>query len=74
MASSRIFLATIPHGRSDVSALIRQSTPTPSGLLAGHLQLRAPFLFGYAKPVPVNFRKLHRRDGTWCWSLRPDPP
>ena len=64
MASSRIFLATIPHGRSDVSALIRQSTPTPSGLLAGHLQLRAPFLFGYAKPVPVNFRKLRspRRD------------
>jgi len=28
------------------------------------LLLRAPFLFGYAKPVPVNFRKLRspRRD------------
>jgi Zn-dependent protease len=24
------------------------------------LLLRAPFLFGYAKPVPVNFRALHR--------------
>jgi Zn-dependent protease len=28
------------------------------------LLLRAPFLFGYAKPVPVNFQKLRspRRD------------
>ena len=28
------------------------------------LLLRSPFLFGYAKPVPVNFRALHnpRRD------------
>jgi Zn-dependent protease len=30
-------------------------------LLPGMLLLaRAPFLFGYAKPVPVNFRALHR--------------
>jgi len=29
--------------------------------------LRSPFLFGYAKPVPVNFRRLHRprRDMVW---------
>jgi Zn-dependent protease len=31
------------------------------------LLLRAPFLFGYAKPVPVNFQKLRspRRDMVW---------
>jgi Zn-dependent protease len=29
--------------------------------------LRSPFLFGYAKPVPVNFARLHnpRRDMVW---------
>src|SRR5215471_355720 len=29
--------------------------------------LRSPFLFGYAKPVPVNFRRLNnpRRDMVW---------
>src|SRR6266704_3466028 len=29
--------------------------------------VRAPFLFGYAKPVPVNFGRLHhpRRDMVW---------
>src|SRR5882757_2994748 len=29
--------------------------------------LRSPFLFGYAKPVPVNFRRLEspRRDMVW---------
>jgi len=29
--------------------------------------VRAPFLFGYAKPVPVDFRRLHhpRRDMVW---------
>ena len=47
--------------------LIRRSTLTPFGtiLLPGILLLlRAPFLFGYAKPVPVNFQKLRspRRD------------
>ena len=33
-------------------------------LLPGLLLAHAPFLFGYAKPVPVNFRQLHqpRRD------------
>src|SRR5690606_26634882 len=31
------------------------------------LLLRAPFIFGYAKPVPVNFARLHnpRRDMVW---------
>ncbi len=31
------------------------------------LVMGAPFLFGYAKPVPVNFRKLHnpKRDMVW---------
>ena len=29
--------------------------------------LRSPFLFGYAKPVPVNFQRLHspKRDMVW---------
>jgi hypothetical protein len=27
------------------------------------LFLRSPFLFGYAKPVPVNFRALRRNTG-----------
>jgi hypothetical protein len=32
------------------------------------LLLHSPFLFGYAKPVPVNFRALRRprRDNTYC--------
>src|ERR1700730_1556920 len=37
-------------------------------LLAGLLLLlRSPFLFGYAKPVPVNFKALRnpRRDMVW---------
>src|SRR5690606_30767183 len=31
------------------------------------LLLKAPFLFGYAKPVPVDFRRLHnpKRDMIW---------
>jgi len=31
------------------------------------LLMQAPFLFGYAKPVPVNFRRLHKpkRDMIW---------
>lgn len=37
------------------------------------LLLRAPFLFGYAKPVPVNFRALRnpRRDMTWVAAAGP---
>ena len=30
--------------------------------------LRSPFLFGYAKPVPVNFgASATSRGATWCW-------
>lgn len=37
------------------------------------LLLRAPFLFGYAKPVPVNFRALAnpRRDMVWVAAAGP---
>jgi Zn-dependent protease len=37
------------------------------------LFLRAPFLFGYAKPVPVNFRALRhpRRDMVWVAAAGP---
>ena len=37
------------------------------------LLLRAPFLFGYAKPVPVNFRALNhpRRDMVWVAAAGP---
>ena len=33
----------------------------------------SPFLFGYAKPVPVNFRALHnpRRDAIWVAAAGP---
>jgi Zn-dependent protease len=37
------------------------------------LLARAPFLFGYAKPVPVNFRRLRnpRRDMVWVAAAGP---
>jgi Zn-dependent protease len=37
------------------------------------LLIRAPFLFGYAKPVPVNFRALRnpRRDMVWVAAAGP---
>src|SRR5260370_22630797 len=37
------------------------------------LLLRSPFLFGYAKPVPVNFRALRnpRRDMVWVAAAGP---
>jgi Zn-dependent protease len=37
------------------------------------LLMRAPFLFGYAKPVPVNFRALRnpRRDMVWVAAAGP---
>jgi Zn-dependent protease len=44
---------------------VKHIDPFGTILLPGLLLLlRAPFLFGYAKPVPVNFRALHhpRRD------------
>src|SRR5260370_15213126 len=39
------------------------------------LLTRAPFLFGYAKPVPVNFRGLRnpRRDMVWVAAAGPPP-
>ena len=40
---------------------VKHIDPVGTVLLPGLLLLaRAPFLFGYAKPVPVNFRALHR--------------
>jgi Zn-dependent protease len=40
---------------------IRHVDPVGTALLPGMLLLlHAPFLFGYAKPVPVNFRALRR--------------
>lgn len=40
------------------------------------LLMRAPFLFGYAKPVPVNFRALRnpRRDMVWVAAAGPATP
>jgi Zn-dependent protease len=37
------------------------------------LLMRAPFLFGYAKPVPVNFGRLHnpKRDMVWVAAAGP---
>jgi Zn-dependent protease len=37
------------------------------------LMIRAPFLFGYARPVPVNFRRLRqpRRDMIWVAAAGP---
>ena len=37
------------------------------------LLLRSPFLFGYAKPVPVNFKALRnpRRDMVWVAAAGP---
>ena len=48
--------------------------PVGTILLPGLLIfLRAPFLFGYAKPVPVNFRALNnpRRDMVWVAAAGP---
>jgi Zn-dependent protease len=32
--------------------------------------MRSPILFGYAKPVPVNFRALHNQRRVQFWSQR----
>src|SRR5438046_7138483 len=48
--------------------------PFGTVLLPGLLLLmRSPFLFGYAKPVPVNFRALRnpRRDMIWVAAAGP---
>lgn len=45
----------------------------PALQLAAQLFLRAPFLFGYAKPVPVDFSRLRRprRDMIWVAAAGP---
>src|SRR3974390_2375475 len=52
----------------------RHIDPFGTILLPGLLLMtRSPFLFGYAKPVPVNFRALRnpRRDMVWVAAARP---
>jgi len=53
---------------------LRHVDPVGTILLPGLLLLmRAPFLFGYAKPVPVNFGRLHnpKRDMIWVAGAGP---
>jgi Zn-dependent protease len=53
---------------------LRHIDPMGTIILPGLLLLiRAPFLFGYAKPVPVNFGRLHnpRRDMVWVAAAGP---
>lgn len=54
-------------GRVSLNPL-KHVDPFGTILMPGLLLLaKAPFLFGYAKPVPVDFRRLHqpRRDMVW---------
>jgi hypothetical protein len=52
----------------------RHVYPFGTILLPGLLLLaRSPFLFGYAKPVPINFRALRSPVSVWCLSRRRDP-
>ncbi len=53
---------------------LRHVDPVGTIILPGLLLLmRAPFLFGYAKPVPVNFGRLHnpKRDMIWVAAAGP---
>lgn len=53
---------------------LRHVDPVGTILLPAMLLLiRAPFLFGYAKPVPVNFGRLHnpKRDMVWVAAAGP---
>jgi Zn-dependent protease len=53
---------------------LKHIDPVGTILLPGFLLLlRSPFLFGYAKPVPVNFRALRnpRRDMVWVAAAGP---
>ena len=53
---------------------LRHIDPFGTVLLPGLLIVAgSPFLFGYAKPVPVNFGRLRRPGATWCWSPPPVP-
>jgi Zn-dependent protease len=51
---------------------LKHIDPIGTILLPGLLLfVRSPFLFGYAKPVPVNFRALHNpRANVWSASSR----
>src|SRR5438309_7099154 len=60
-------------GRVSLNPL-KHIDPTGTILLPGLLLLlRSPFLFGYAKPVPVNFKALRnpRRDMVWVAAAGP---
>src|SRR3954447_6349696 len=60
-------------GRVSLNPL-KHIDPIGTILLPGFLLLlRSPFLFGYAKPVPVNFRALRnpRRDMVWVAAAGP---
>jgi Zn-dependent protease len=61
------------HGRVSLNPL-KHIDPVGTILLPGILLLaRSPFLFGYAKPVPVNFSALRnpRRDMVWVAAAGP---
>ena len=61
-------------GRVSLNPL-RHIDPFGTILLPGLLLLaRSPFLFGYAKPVPVNFRAFAIRVSAWCLSPRQGLP
>ena len=66
MGTLRVSSVTIPLGR--------HIDPIGTVLLPALLFMtRSPFLFGYAKPVPVNFRALRnpRRDMVWVAGAGP---
>jgi Zn-dependent protease len=52
---------------------LKHIDPVGTILLPGLLLLHSPFLFGYAKPVPVNFKALRnpRRDMIWVAAAGP---
>lgn len=63
----------LEQGRVTLNPL-KHIDPVGTILLPGLLIfLRAPFLFGYAKPVPVNFRALNnpKRDMVWVAAAGP---
>ena len=73
---SRGCSATIRRGALAASASIHSSTSTFLGPFCCRrcwLLIRSPFLFGYAKPVPVNFQALRnpRRDSIWVAAAGP---
>jgi Zn-dependent protease len=61
------------HGRVTFNPLKHIDPMGTIVLPALLLFLRSPFLFGYAKPVPVNFRALRnpRRDMVWVAAAGP---